>query len=324
MTPRARKGPIRVALCGLGPIGIELGRAVVERAESRRDLKLVGAVDLAPALAGRKLAEVVAGAPRSLKIAPSLDGLLRKGGVDAVALCTSSRFASVAPDLETAIRRGVHVVSSCEELSANCTAPALYRKLDARARKAGVTVLGTGVNPGFVMDRLVLSLAGAQISVTRVEVERVVDAAKRRGPLRKKVGEGLSPAEFRAGVKAGRIGHVGLRQSAELIARGLGWKIDRFEEQIDPEVGADGRCLGVRHRARAIVEGEERILLKLAMFVGAPDPHDRVMLVGDPTLDVLVAGGTQGDRGTIGALVNGLARLPRAARGLVTVADLFA
>lgn len=72
------------------------------------------------------------------------------------------------------------------------------------------------------------------------------------------------------------------------------------------------------------MEGEERIVLKLAMFVGAPDPHDRVMLVGDPTLDVLVAGGTQGDRGTIGALVNGLARLPRAARGLVTVADLFA
>lgn len=320
---RSRSRALRVALCGLGPIGVELGRAIVERGRAVGDLRLAGAVDVAPGIAGRKLGEVVAGAPRGLAIDGSLDALLRRGEIDALAICTSSRFAKVAPDLATAIRRGVHVVSSCEELAAPCVDAAGFRRLDVRARKAGVTVLGTGVNPGFVMDRLVLSLAGACVSVARVEVERVVDAAKRRAPLRKKVGEGLSAAEFRAGVRAGRIGHVGLRESATLIARGLGWKIDRYQERIEPELGEDGRCRGLRQLARATVQGEVRITLRLAMFVGAPDPHDRLMVVGDPSLDVLVAGGTQGDRGTIGALLGGLHRLSRAPRGLVTVADLF-
>jgi 4-hydroxy-tetrahydrodipicolinate reductase len=158
--------------------------------------------------------------------------------------------------------------------------------------------------------------------VAKVEVERVVDAAKRRAPLRKKVGEGLTIDEFRRGVADGRIGHVGLRESVELIARGLGWKLDRIEDAIEPEPDGD-RCRGLRQRAVGIVGGEVRITLRLGMFVGAPDPHDRVWIAADPPLDVTIAGGTQGDRGTIGTVVNALERLPRAPRGLVTVADVF-
>lgn len=310
---------VRVAVVGLGPIGVEVARAIL----SRPELKLVGAVDVAETLRGRPLAEVVDGAPPSLKISGALDKLLKKERVDAVALTTSSRFDGVADDLATCAKHRVHVASTCEELSAPAVAPAGWKKLDGKAKKAKVTLLGTGVNPGFVMDRLVLSLAGACVSVTRVSVERVVDAAKRRGPLRKKVGEGLTVEEFRAGVSEGRIGHVGLRESSTLIARGLGWKLDGYEESIDPATGPDGRVTGVMQRARGLVDGEEKITLTLHMYVGAPDPHDRVLVYGDPPLDVTIAGGTQGDRGTVGTVVNALARLPRAPRGLVTVADVF-
>jgi 4-hydroxy-tetrahydrodipicolinate reductase len=311
---------VRVAVVGLGPIGVEVAKAVLARPE----LKLVAAVDVAETLSGRRVAELVDGAPASLKIAGDLSKLLKKGGVDAVALTTSSRFETIADDLATCAKAGVHVASTCEELSAPGGNPSLWKRLDARARKGKVTLLGTGVNPGFVMDRLVLQLAGACVSVSRVAVERVVDAAKRRGPLRKKVGEGITVEEFRAGVKARRLGHVGLRESATLIAQGFGWKLQSYQETIDPATGPDGRVTGVMQRGRGLVGGEEKISLTLHMYVGAPDPHDRIQIYGDPPLDVTITGGTQGDRGTVGTVVNALARLPKAPRGLVTVADVFA
>jgi hypothetical protein len=310
---------LRVCVVGLGPIGLEVARAIV----SRRELRIVAAVDLSPELAGKPLAELVPGAPADVKIDSTLDAALAPGRVEAMALTTTSRFAEVVADLETAIRRRVHVASTCEEMSAPVIDSQTWARLDERARNADVTLLGTGVNPGFVMDRLPLQLAGACVSVSRVRVDRVVDAAKRRGPLRKKVGEGLSPDEFRAGVAQKKIGHVGLRESALLIARGLGWKIDAYVETIDPVVGDDGKCLGIRQRGAATVGGTTKIELALDMYVGAPNPHDRVQLEADPPMDVLVAGGTQGDRATVGTTVNALARMRSAPRGFLTVADVF-
>jgi hypothetical protein len=311
---------LRVGIVGLGPIGIEVARAIA----ARRELALVAAVDLAPALAGKSLAELVPGAPSEVRVVSSLDAALATGRVDAIALTTTSRFAGIIADLETAIRRRVHVASTCEELAAPAIDPQTWARLDDHARHADVTVLGTGVNPGFVMDRLPLVLAGACVSVTGVRVERVVDAAKRRGPLRRKVGEGLTPAEFAEGVEQKRLGHVGLRESALLIAQGLRWRVDEYNETIVPVLGDDGRCRGLSQRGVATVGGKPKIQLALDMYVGALEPHDRIVLDADPPLDVLIAGGTQGDRGTIGTTVNALARMRSAPRGLVTVADVFA
>ena len=311
---------LRVGVVGLGPIGLEVVRAILSRGE----LRLVAAVDVSPELVGRSLAEIVTGAPEDVKIAGTLDGALKDGTVEAVALTTTSRFAGIVADLETAIKRRVHVASTCEEMAAPAIDAQTWARLDDHARHADVTLLGTGVNPGFVMDRLPLQLAGACISVSRVRVDRVVDAAKRRGPLRKKVGEGITPAEFERGVAEKRMGHVGLRESALLIARGLGWKLERYDETIEPVVGDDGKCLGIRQRGTGIVGGATKIELALDMYVGAPNPHDRVQLEADPPMDVTIAGGTQGDRATVGTTVNALARMRSAPRGLVTVADVFA
>ncbi len=310
---------LRVGVVGLGPIGLEVARAIL----ARRELRIVAAVDSSAELAGRRLEELLPGAPAEVRIEPALDAALAGGRVEAIALTTTSRLPAIVVDLETAIRRRVHVVSTCEEMAAPAGDAQIWARLDDHARHADVTLLGTGVNPGFVMDRLPLQLAGACVSVSRVRVDRVVDAAKRRGPLRRKVGEGLSPEEFRAGVDAKRLGHVGLRESALLIARGLGWKIDRYVETIDPVVGDDGRCLGIRQRGTATVGGEPKIELALDMYVGAPGPHDRVQLDADPPMDVTIAGGTQGDRATVGTTVNALARMRSAPRGFVTVGDVF-
>ncbi len=309
---------IHVALVGLGPIGIEVGRAIL----ARRELKLHAAVDLNPALRGKCLSELLPGASDQVRIETSLDGALDRD-IEAIALCTTSQFGSVVADLETALRHRAHLVSTCEEMSAPVVDSITWARLDERAKHANITLLGTGVNPGFVMDRLVLQLAGACVSVDGVTVERVVDAAKRRGPLRKKVGEGLTEAEWRAEAKAGRIGHVGLRESATLVARGLGWVIESYEETLEPVVDGEGRCRGLRQRAVAKVGGKERIRYLLEMYAHPPDPRDRIVLVSDPPMDMTITGGTQGDRGTVATMVNALGRLRSAPRGLVTVADVF-
>jgi 4-hydroxy-tetrahydrodipicolinate reductase len=301
---------MRVALVGLGPIGVEIGRALVGRG-----VTLSAAAD--PAFAGRALSEIVEGAPQ-VSVDSSLAQAVARG-VEAVVLATGSRFPSVVPELEAAIAARVHLVSTCEELAAPGPNGDEWRRLDAAARAAGVTLLGSGVNPGFVMDRLVLQLAGACVRVERVTVTRVVDAARRRGPLRKKVGEGLTPEEFADGVRARKLGHVGLAQSAELIARGLGWLLGEYRESIEPVI-VDGRCLGLHQIGRG---ADGKITLDLTMAVGAADPHDAIRIDGDPPIDLRIANGTHGDRGTVGTIVNAVARLARAPRGLVTVADVF-
>lgn len=307
---------MRVAVVGLGPIGQEVARAI----GARSGLSLVAAVDLSPALAGAPLAQLVPGAP-TIFIDGGLAAALARG-VDAVALCTGSRIAEVAPDLARAVAAGVHVVSTCEELSWPLDAPE-WSDLDAAARVAGVTLIGTGVNPGFVMDRLPLQLAGACITVAGVRVERVVDAAQRRGPLQRKIGHGLTVEEFRAGVAEGRLGHVGLAASARLVARGLGTAVAQVAERIAAVVGDDGRVLGVSQRLDATTVDGRPIALALQMSVGAPEPHDRVIIDGDPPLDVTIAGGTHGDRATVGAVLDALHRLPRSPRGLITIAEMY-
>ncbi len=307
---------MKVAVVGLGPIGVEVARAVA--GGSRPGLVLGAVVDVAPALAGKPLAGV-AGA--ELTVDATLEAGLARG-IEAVALCTGSRVAAIAPDVMRAIAAGAHVVSTCEELALPPDSPE-SAAIDAAARRASVTVAGTGVTPEFVMDRLPLQLAAMCVRVEGITVERVVDAALRRVPLQKKVGSGLGVTEFRAGIDSGILGHVGLRASAGLIARGLGTQLVRSDETVDPVVDEAGRVLGVRQRLTAETADGRPIELRLQMSMRAETPHDRVIIAGDPPLDVTIERGTHGDRATVAAVVDALWRLPRSPRGLVTVAEIY-
>ena len=228
--------------------------------------------------------------PLGVKVAPTLSAAL--AGADVALVLTLSGVAEMLPIVEAAGAAGVDVVSTCEDLAyADLATPELAQQLDARARAAGITVVGTGVNPGLVMDRLPLTLAAACVRVDRVAVTRVVDAAKRRAPLRAKVGAGLTVAEFEAGVAAKQLGHRGLAESCALVGLGLGFSFDEIRSTIgpvtDPAAGIEaGRVAGLRQSAVGLGGGRELVRLDLEMSVGAPEPHDRVVIEGDPPLDL--------------------------------------
>lgn len=311
---------VPVAIIGLGAIGREVVKAVL----ARPGLELVGAAD--PAFVGLdagELAEV--GAAGVLVRTTAAEAL---AGAQVALVLTASSVADLVPIVDACAGAGVDLVSTCEDLAYSpLSAPDLARRIDERAREGGISVVGTGVNPGLVMDRLPLTLAAACVRIDRVSVTRVVDAAKRRGPLRAKVGAGLTPDEFRAGVEARQLGHRGLSESCALIGLGLGWVFDEIRGSIDPvlharEGIAAGRVAGLQQSAVGLRGGRELVRLDLEMSVGAPEPHDRVVIDGDPPLDLIIRGGTHGDRATVGTVLNAIGPVMAAAPGLRTVLDL--
>jgi 4-hydroxy-tetrahydrodipicolinate reductase len=316
----------RVAVIGLGAIGREVMKAL----DGVASVRVVAAVD--PQFVGRDAGEVAGLAPSGVSVVASAGEALKPGAVDVALVLTVSGSAEMLPIVEAAAAAHTHVVSSCEDLAyADWATPDVARKLDALAIAGGITVLGTGVNPGFVMDRLPLQLAGACVRVSGIRVERVVDAAKRRAPLRAKVGADLTPAEFEAGVAAKRLGHRGLSESCALLGVGLRLRFDQVVSTIEPVIATiespragivPGRVAGLRQSAVGLRAGREIARLDLEMSVAAPDPHDRIRIDGDPPLDVLVVGGTQGDRGTVGTIINAIPAVVAATPGLKTVLDL--
>lgn len=321
--------PLRVVQFGLGPIGQASARLVL----NRPGLHLVGALDLDPDRLGRDVGEVLGTAAAGAPIRDDAEAALADWRPDVVLHTTTSFLGQIEGQLLTCIRAGAHVVSSSEELFWPFHRdPGFCERVDAAAREAGVSVVGTGVNPGFVMDLFPVVLSGVCARVDRVDVSRSVDAGRRRGPLQKKVGAGLSEGQFREREAAGGFGHIGMVESAYALAAGLGWDGAEVDETFGPHLAdaahqtpfasvAAGDVAGIHQTATVRVAGEERATLTLTMAVGAPD-EDRVRIEGDPPLDVVVQGGTFGDTATVAALVNTVPKISRTAPGLRTVLDL--
>jgi len=327
---KASTGPVPVVVMGLGFIGQEIARA----AHASPELKLVGAVDSSPLLAGKKLGDLLGNPQISLKVAPRLADAVGKTKGAVLLHATGSRLPQVMEQLLEAAEHGMSVVSTCEELSFPFLKyPELAQKLERAAQKAGVALLGTGVNPGFVMDRLVAVAGQVCGPVRRAVASRVVDARTRREALQRKIGAGLTEAEFDALAEKDLIGHVGLLESAALCSVGLGLDCDDFEEELVPVIAEEdilggafpvraGKVAGISQTAVGLEDGQERVRLELTIAVGAEEPGDRIHLDADPEVELLVKGGVAGDRATANVVVNAAPRVTAADAGLLTVLEL--
>ncbi|HEV2304118.1 MAG TPA: hypothetical protein VGR93_01235 [Candidatus Acidoferrales bacterium] len=322
---------IRVLQYGVGPIGASIVRLM----RQKNALEIAGAIDSDPAKAGRDLGEVVGApdAPWGITISADASEALSKPA-DVVIHCTSSYLKDVVAQLMACIEAGCCIVSTCEELAYPFRKhPELSAKLDAAAKEEGVALVGTGVNPGFVMDKLVLTLSTVAQRVDSARSVRIVDASKRRLPLQKKIGAGMAPEEFRERVAAGVIKHHGLPESVAMVGDGLGFALEQITETIEPVIAEEpvqteflrvkaGQVAGVHQVARGIASGVEKIFMELKMYVGAKDPADTVTLTGEPNITLTVPGGTHGDIATAAVSVNAIPVILAATAGLRTARDL--
>jgi len=306
----------RCIVFGLGPIGIGITEVALERGHT-----IVGAVDIDPKKVGRPLSDLVPGAP-AVPIQRTVDPLLNQGA-DVVLHSTQSRIEQVMPQLVPLLDAGLNVISTCEELAYPWHHhPKEAALLDQLARERGARIIGLGINPGFVMDALPVMLTAPCRRVDRITVERVVDVGLRREPLRRKVGVGLTVDAFRQGVADGSIGHLGLLQSASMIAAALGWTLDGIDESIEPDLDVSRTVQGLHQVCRGHHHGREAITLDLTMASGVERPRDVVRIEGVPPITMEVPGGIHGDVATWAIAVNTIPRLLASRPGFLIATHL--
>ena len=324
---------IRVILYGVGAVGSLIAKALLEK----QGIKIVGAVDIAEDKLGKDLGEVLElNKKLGVKISKTADSALSKTKADIAVHATSSYLEDTYPQIASIVKKGVNVVSTCEELSyPHLTHPRLAKKLDVLAKKHNVTVLGTGINPGFLMDTLVIALTAVCQKIEKIEAVRVMNAATRRLPFQKKIGAGLTVKEFKNKIENKEItGHVGLKQSIAMIADTLKWKLEKIvTEPVQPVTAKKtvkspyitvkaGNVAGLRQKAEGVSKGKKLITLDFQAYIGAEEEYDAITILGVPNVKQKIQPCVHGDLGTVAVITNSIPKVINAPAGLLTMKDL--
>jgi len=325
---------VKVVSYGIGVIGQKLATHLLEK----EGVEVVGAVDINPKIVGKDLGEVLGARRLGVKISNDADGVLDDTKPDIVAHTTMSYMRQTYPQFEQILKHGVDVVSTCEELSypyATKEGAEYATKLDKLAKKCEAAILGTGVNPGFLMDTLPTFLTSVCQRVDEIYVARQMDAATRRIPFQQKIGAGLSLDEFKAKIARHEItGHVGLEQSIKMIADSLGWELDEIRvDAVEPvvlkkDVASDaikvpeGFNAGTKQFAYGIVGGKKLITLDFKAYIGAPEEFDSVTIKGVPPINQKISPCVHGDYATIAITANMIPIVVSASPGFKTMVDL--
>jgi 4-hydroxy-tetrahydrodipicolinate reductase len=325
---------IKVVQVGLGPIGSRIVRHIVNE---RKGIRYVGAIDILPEIVGKDLGEAVeVGKKLGIKVSNEAKRVFEETKPDIAIYTTTPFLKDILPQIDPAVENSVNVISTCEQLAfPYFIDKELTKKYDDLAKKNNVTVLGTGINPGFLMDVRPTILSAACTEVKRIEVIRRMDASPRRKPFQKKIGVPLEPEEFEEALKEGKItGHVGLEQSICLMAEALGWELDEVRvEAVEPVIAEEevssqfytakkGQVKGTKQEAYGIVNGEEKIHLLFTAFLGATPSFDEVRIEGTPEIEARVSPCWQGDDGTVAMVVNLIPAVINAPPGILTMNDI--
>lgn len=322
-----------MVLYGLGTIGSSIAKFLLKK----EGIEIVGAIDVAKDKVGKDLGEVLQiGKHVGVIVSDDYKKVFSKACANIVIHATSSHVKDVYPQIAPLAEYGVNVISTCEELTYPFIAePELAKKLEILGIKYGVTFLGTGINPGFLMDTLVIMLTGCCQKVNQIKVERVMNAAKRRVPFQRKVGAGLSVSEFEKKIEEKAItGHIGLEQSIGMIASALCWKLDKIDvDPVKPVIAKEnvsskaikvkkGDVAGLRQQARGIMKLKDVIMLDFQAYIGAKEEYDSIIIDGVPPIRQKITPCVHGDLATVAVIVNSIPKVMNAAPGLATMKDL--
>jgi 2,4-diaminopentanoate dehydrogenase len=298
----------------MGTVGTEILAYLLKRSH-----EIMGVVDNAPEKVGRSVAELT-GLPLAIRVSGSIRDV-QLDGADVAIFSTQSRIPLLMDDIVFAASNGLDVVTTSEEMAYPSYAGAdAVPILDSVAKEKGVTIVGVGVNPGFVMDLVPALVASATKSPTSIHVVRSVDVSRRRRQLQAKTGVGHTRAKFEKEMQEGALGHVGLVESAHLIAQSLGKPLEGLKHGVFPAVGSEDYVMGIRQFAEGKA-GDCLIRLDLEMTMTSAD-FDVIEVKGDPDLKLRFEKGVFGESATVALTVHAAERVGRAKPGLITVLDL--
>ncbi len=326
---------IRVLQWGLGAMGSGMARLALKKS----GLKIVAAVDGYEGYNGKDLGEILGVENTGVIVTNQPETVLDKEKVDLVVIATTSWTEKQMPDLRKILKAGINCISIAEEMSTpEAQSPELAKELDELAKANGVSILGTGVNPGYVLDLMVVMLSGGCHDVERIEASRVNDLSPYGPTVMETQGVGTSPEAFRAGVEAGTIvGHVGFPESIRMISDAIGLGVDRIEEIREPIVSKvrretphvviePGMVAGCAHIGIGYRGDKEVIRLihpqQVHPQLEGQDTGDYINIYGTPEVHMAITPEYAGGIATQGIAVNMIPHVFAASPGLKRMIDL--
>ena len=329
---------IRVAVWGFGAMGSGITKVLLEKT----GVEITGVCDLHPNRVNKSifaLLGIARGGRADVIVSNDIDTVLREKSADVCIVATDSFTKDVYPKLVKVLSRGINAISTAEEMSFPAAKePEIAREIDHVAKAHGVTALGTGINPGLMMDLLAICLTGCMTRVDKVTCKRV-NSLSPFGPLvMQEQGVGLTQEAFARGVATGELaGHVGFAESIGMISSALGWKIDKFEQQMSAIVtevdrtspygfAACGNVAGVNMTGQGYVDGTVKIDMihpqQIEPELGGTHTGDYITLEGTPPVNMAIQPEVDGGIGTIAMCVNMIPHVINARAGLKTMIDL--
>ena len=319
----------RILQVGLGPLGQKTVQYALDRG-----FKIVGAVDSHPDKIGKDVGLVCGLKKMGVIIQPTVKAALKGKKADIAVVTTVSALSKLDAMVLEIAKEKLSIVSTCEELSFPWKIQtARAKKLDAICKKYKISLLGTGVNPGYLMDYLPSVMTAVSKSVESVKVWRIQNASVRRIPFQQKIGAGLTLAEFAKKEKEGTLRHVGLPESVDFIAHRMGWKLSKKTESLNPVIAKTdistgykeikaGMACGVEQIGRGFVGKKEVITLHFRAAVGEEKSYDTIEVAGEPQIKSTIENGINGDVATCAITLNAIHSVLLARPGLVTMADI--
>lgn len=327
--------PIRVVVWGLGTMGSLMAKILSEK----EGIDITGAVDLNPETAGKSLGAIT-GSSRHGEITVTADaGEALAQDADLVLLATSSFISETAEPVRQIVKSGKNVITIAEEWAfPRRTAPKEAEEIDRLAKTFGVSVLGTGVNPGFVLDTLIIALSGTCADVSKITARRVNDLSPFGPTVMASQGIGLSPEDFEKGLESGAIaGHIGFEQSIHMIASSLGIRLEKITQSLEPIISrtsrktpcvsiSPGQVAGCNHRAEGWSDGRPVIILEHPQQVHPRTENvetgDFIHIEGRPDIRLAIQPEIPGGTATAALAVNMIPHVLNAPAGLACMADL--
>tara|TARA_B110000444_G_scaffold239453_1_gene253890 strand:+ start:9979 stop:10974 length:996 start_codon:yes stop_codon:yes gene_type:complete len=323
---------INVLQIGFGPLGIQIAKYISDKS----DVKTLAVVDINKNLIGKSLNSVASELSNISLIYNSIQEALDTSDEkpDVAIITTVSSLKDLIPQIEEVAQFGIPVISTCEELSYPWELqPELSKQLDAICKKNHIACLGTGINPGFLMDYLPSVMSSVCKNIEQITVERIQDATPRRIPFQKKIGAGLDLKAFKVKEQEGTLRHVGLQESIYLLANSIGVKLDRVTEDLQPVISVKdittkdiqikkGDARGVEQIGYGYQNGVCKIKMHFKAAIGEPRSFDKITIKGTPSFSSEIDGGVNGDIATCAIAINSIKSVLKAPPGLHTMADI--
>ncbi len=330
---------VKVAIWGFGAMGSGMAKALL----NKKGIEIVGVCDLHPDRVDREMHEVLGvnrGDRAPVYINGNIDEVLKEKSCD-VCLCATDSFVKKAfPRLKLVLEKKINVVSTAEEMAyPKAQSPKEALELDRIAKENGVSILGTGINPGLMMDLLVLTLTGAMTDLTHIKSERINSLSPFGHAVMEEQGVGLSKEDFIEQDKAGTLaGHVGFEESVNMMTDAVGWKLDgplktsmapivtdvpRETQYIKVEAGYVAGCSML---GDGYVDREKKVEMihpqQIEPQLGGVETGDYITLTGTPNINMAITPEIDGGIGTIAMCINMIPQIINSRPGLKTMIDL--